>query len=169
MKKLTALLLSVTMLLTMCLSVSAESFTSHNVTVSVNGKQYQTVAYPMSGSENGIKLRDIAAMLNGTNVQFNVTWQAPNTVNIEKGSSYAANGTELQLGEGSVKEGAYSEHQFLVDGEYSGIEGNNIAGNNYLPLESFLYNTFGIIPQPDENGVIVINTEGIQGGGIDEH
>ncbi len=73
MKKLITIFLSVTMLLSICLSVSAESFTSHNVTVSVNGKQYQTVAYSMSGTENGIKLRDIAAMLNGTNVQFNVT------------------------------------------------------------------------------------------------
>ena len=66
-------------------------------TVLVDGGPVEFQCYALkdaAGNDtNYIKLRDLAFVLNGTAVQFNVGWDG--AVNIETGRAYAANGSEM--------------------------------------------------------------------------
>ncbi len=65
--------------------------------VLVDGKAVEFQCYALKDAEgndtNYIKLRDIAAVLNGTSVQFHVGWNG--AVNIETGKAYTPNGSEM--------------------------------------------------------------------------
>lgn len=69
-----------------------------NQTITVDGKPvtFQTYALKdMAGNlTNYVKLRDVAHVLNGSAVQFNVTWDG--NVNIETGKAYQPNGSEMK-------------------------------------------------------------------------
>ena len=112
LKKLTAVIVSITMFFATCKSVSAETQKSTNRPVIVNGAQYGVATYPMFGSDYGVKLRDAATMLNGTRLLFSQNWNGEkNSVFLERGP-YQPVGGEMQLGGGSEKELTYSEDQF---------------------------------------------------------
>ena len=65
--------------------------------IMVDGEQIKFQTYALKdekGNEtNYVKLRDVAAALNGTSAQFNVGWDG--SVNIETGKAYLPNGTEM--------------------------------------------------------------------------
>ncbi len=65
--------------------------------VLVDGQNVEFQCYALkdaSGNDtNYIKLRDVASVLNGTGVQFDVGWNG--AVNIETGKAYAPNGSEM--------------------------------------------------------------------------
>ncbi|MBU5435258.1 copper amine oxidase N-terminal domain-containing protein [Pseudoflavonifractor sp. MSJ-37] len=65
--------------------------------VLVNGKSVEFQCYALkdkNGNDtNYIKLRDVANVLNGTSVQFQVGWDG--AVNIETGKSYTSTGSEM--------------------------------------------------------------------------
>lgn len=69
-----------------------------NQTITVDGKPitFQTYALKDAAGNltNYVKLRDVAYVLNGTAVQFNVTWDG--SVNMETGKAYQANGSEMK-------------------------------------------------------------------------
>ena len=66
-------------------------------TVLVDGKSVEFQCYALKDAggnlTNYIKLRDMAAILNGTAVQFQVGWNG--AVNIETGKAYTPNGSEM--------------------------------------------------------------------------
>ena len=66
-------------------------------TVTVDGKAVEFQMYALKDEKgnptNYIKLRDVAATLNGTAAQFEVSWDG--TVNIVTGQPYTANGSEM--------------------------------------------------------------------------
>ena len=66
-------------------------------TVLVDGKSVEFQCYALKDAKgndtNYIKLRDIASILNGTAVQFEVGWDG--AVNIETGKAYTPNGSEM--------------------------------------------------------------------------
>lgn len=66
-------------------------------TVLVDGAAVEFQAYALkdeAGNDtNYVKLRDVAATLNGTGAQFEVTWDG--AVNIVTGRSYTADGSEM--------------------------------------------------------------------------
>lgn len=66
-------------------------------TVLVDGSPVEFQCYALKDANgndtNYIKLRDVASVLNGTAVQFNVGWDG--AVNIETGKGYAPNGSEM--------------------------------------------------------------------------
>lgn len=66
--------------------------------VLVDGSPVEFQAYALKDANgndtNYIKLRDVASVLNGTAVQFNVGWDG--AVNIETGKGYAPNGSEMK-------------------------------------------------------------------------
>ena len=66
-------------------------------TVTVDGKAVEFQMYALKDANgndtNYIKLRDVAATLNGTAAQFEVSWDG--TVNIVTGQPYTANGSEM--------------------------------------------------------------------------
>lgn len=65
--------------------------------ITIDGKAVKFQAYALKddkGNEtNYVKLRDVASALNGTPAQFNVGWNG--SVNIETGTAYVPNGTEM--------------------------------------------------------------------------
>lgn len=66
--------------------------------VLVDGKAVEFQAYALKDANgndtNYIKLRDVASILNGSAVQFNVGWDG--AVNIETGKAYVSNGSEMK-------------------------------------------------------------------------
>ncbi len=96
--------LSLILLLALCLglvpTVSAEGGAAYasTQTVLVDGSAVVFQAYALkdqSGNDtNYVKLRDVAQILNGTAVQFEVGWNG--AVNIETGKSYTPNGSEMK-------------------------------------------------------------------------
>ncbi len=70
---------------------------SGTISITLDGKKVKLDAYAQRDSKgnstNYVKMRDIAYLLNGTAAQFNLGWSG--SVNIEKGKTYQANGTEM--------------------------------------------------------------------------
>lgn len=68
-------------------------------TITVNGTPVELTAYALldqnGGLTNYVRVRDIAALVNGTSAQFNVTWD--NCVNLICGEAYEANGSEFNV------------------------------------------------------------------------
>ncbi len=95
------------------------AYVSHQ-TVDVDGAPVSFQMYALKDEYgfdmNYVKLRDIAQILNGTPVQFNVTWDG--AVNIVSGQAYTANGSEMTDPFGG-KDWPYlfSDSETKVDGE----------------------------------------------------
>lgn len=103
-------------------------------TVTVNGTQIGFECYNIGGN-NYFKLRDLAAALNGSEKQFNVTWDGEKgAVNIVSNQAYEAVGGELTSGDGSAKNGQVNTASVYVDGYWVLLSGYNIGGNNFVKL-----------------------------------
>lgn len=103
--------------------------------VIVNGKQVAFDAYNIEGS-NYFKLRDLAMVLNGSEKQFEVTWdKEKNAINLISGEAYTSVGGELTAGssKASVK-GTTTKSKIYLDGEEVELEAYTINGNNYFKL-----------------------------------
>lgn len=103
--------------------------------VLVNGNQVAFDAYNIEGS-NYFKLRDLAMVLNGSEKQFEVTWdKEKNAINLISGEAYTSVGGELTAGSGkaSVK-GITTKSKIYLDGEEVALEAYTINGNNYFKL-----------------------------------
>ena len=104
--------------------------------LAVNGETAVCEAYNIDGS-NYFKLRDLAYLLGGTGSRFSVDYDGEkDAVVIRTGSSYEANGTELDVSGGDRSGTAVAGSQTLiVDGtERGGIPAYNIGGSNYFRL-----------------------------------
>lgn len=160
MRKILSLITAIALLLTMTATVTAADpvYKSHEVTVYVNDKEYRLCGYDLPGGDPfGIKLRDIAVLFNGTSKQFNVGFEN-GTVTVIPGQPYTPIGTELQKFDGTVKEGVYSQHIFMMGGEYMGIEATLAEDYNYVSLNTIAY-MFEVVPVYNEDGSISLNTE----------
>ncbi len=115
-----------------------------NSTVLVNGVPTTFEAYNIGGN-NYFKLRDLAMALNGTDKQFEVSWDAANSrIALFSGAPYTPVGSELAPGDGTFKEFtpfngsvAYTGPlypQFTVEGYTLGLKAYNINDNNYFKL-----------------------------------
>jgi len=121
-------------------------------TLVLNNKQTKFPAYNIAGY-NWLKLRDVAALLNGTKKQFAVDWNAgTNTVSITTGKAYTTIGDELRDIAGGYT-AVSSPQTILVDGKVISIAAYNINGYNYVRLRDIAilldfgvnYNSSGII------------------------
>lgn len=150
MKKIISLLMAAMLIFAMCISASAEMYEAREATIYVDGKEYKILGYENPTSQNCVKIRDIAMMLNGTSKQFNVTFEN-GVVNIIPGQPYTPIGAELQKYTGTEPVGAYSSHTFTTNGSYNGIEAVLAADYNYVPFEGFIYDItdFGVIYNED--------------------
>jgi len=91
-------------------------------------------AYVINGN-NYLKLRDIAAVVNGTPKQFEVGWDSKkNTINLTANKPYTSVGGEL----GNISAGAVaaklSTAKVYKDSSPTNYAGYNIAENNYYKL-----------------------------------
>lgn len=107
--------------------------------LTVDGVEKQTEIYNINGA-NYFKLRDMAALLNGTGAQFSVDYDAEtNSIAIQTGAAYEPNGSELVLPEtdaAAEKAGkaVTSAQSLTINGAQVFLAPYNIGGNNYFAL-----------------------------------
>lgn len=102
--------------------------------VSVNGKETNVYIYNIKGN-NYFKLRDLAMLLNGTDKQFEVSWDAEKkAIVLSSGIPYTvvggelANSTEYREKASPATAKAYLDNTEIFPTAY------NIKGNNYFKL-----------------------------------
>ena len=122
---------------------SSFSVNSNKSKVLVNGELTNFEAYNIDGF-NYFKLRDIAKVVNGTNKQFNVTWDGSvGAINLLSGKSYVATGTELVMGDGAQKTAFFNSSSIYKDGKRIILGAFTINDNNFFKLRD-LCQTFDI-------------------------
>lgn len=102
--------------------------------VEVNGKEVNPQAYNIGGY-NYFKLRDLAYLLNGTTMSFNVTWDSANkAVNMISGQAYTIVGGEMTVASTTSLRVQESTAKVLLNGSSVSIKGYSINGNNYYKI-----------------------------------
>ena len=106
-----------------------------NQALSVNGEAVTGAqVYNINGS-NYFKLRDVAAMLNGTGSQFALEYDAAaREIVLTTGEAYTPDGSELTAGEDQSATAVRSSQSLTIDGESASLTAYNIGGNNYFML-----------------------------------
>ncbi len=116
------------------LSVPAETLSIVRSTqkVTVNGQEVTPDAYAINGY-NYFKLRDLATILNGTDAQFVVRYNAQsNAVSLTTGKPYTPVGGELTVGADLSDQCVRSGQSVAVDGQAVNLKVYSIGGYNYF-------------------------------------
>ena len=103
--------------------------------VTVDGERVDPQGYNINGY-NFYKLRDIAYILNGTDSQFNVTWDgANNRIVLTDGAAYQEVGGEMTSSvSAAIKNVSESDSTIVLDGKTLSLTGYRINGNNYYKI-----------------------------------
>lgn len=138
MKKMLSLILTAAL----TFSLSTGVFAAKPVVVlstqslSMNGTPVNCEKYNING-ENYFKLRDIAAMMQGTNSSFEVGFEeVTRTVSVTTGMPYSPNGSELNVSGGDKSATAIrSDMPLVINGQkVTDLTAYLIGGNNYFRL-----------------------------------
>lgn len=125
--------------------------------VLVGGKEVQFEAYNINDN-NYFKLRDIAAAVNKTDKQFEVSWDAKNNaIGLLSKTAYTAVGGELtKSGKFTTTTAKPTNSALYIDGEKVDLIAYNINNNNYFKLRDIAkaFN-IGIIWDGESNSVII--------------
>lgn len=106
--------------------------TSSNILT--NGKKVYFDAY-LINNNNYFKLRDLATVVNGTEKQFEVTWdEARRAISLISNKSYTPVGGEMIKGDGQLKEAIPNTSAIYKDGSEIKLVAYTINGNNYFKL-----------------------------------
>ena len=106
--------------------------TSHSVYV--DGKQVNCAAYAINGN-NYFKLRDLAAMVNGTEKQFEVTWnENQKAISLLSNKPYTTVGGEMGAVPAGAKDAKVTSSVIYKDGKKENYAAYNINENNYFKL-----------------------------------
>lgn len=124
-----------------CLIIFSANIFAQNVTgertfqkVLLNGQEVKVGSY-LINERNYVKLRDMAALLNGTGSQFNVDWdEATGNVIVMTGSPYQKLAGDLSPLTGGKITGQKGNINLLLNGQAKQIETVLINENNYLQL-----------------------------------
>jgi len=113
--------------------------------VMIDGESVVFDAYNIDGS-NYFKLRDLAYALNGTDKQFEISWDsASNAVSISRGNPYDPIGVEMAGPGAGSKAAVPTKSAIYVDGIRIDFTAYNIGGNNYFKLrELAIMNNIGV-------------------------
>ena len=107
-------------------------YSTHKITV--DDAPVGLTAYNINGN-NYFKLRDLAALLNGTQAQFQVGWNdAARTIILTTDAAYTAVGGELAKGSSLNQFGVSTDAGIYVDGAPADLGAYNINDNNYFKL-----------------------------------
>lgn len=103
--------------------------------VTVDGERVDPQGYNINGY-NFCKLRDIAYILNGTDSQFNVTWDgANNRIVLTDDAAYQEVGGEMTSSvSAAIKNVSESDSTIVLDGKTLSLTGYRINGNNYYKI-----------------------------------
>jgi len=100
----------------------------------VNGEEKPLTAYNIRGSHY-YKLRDIACLLDGTGVQFEVIWdEIQRSIEIIRGESYTPVGGELEIAPNTSRRYSQTASDIFIDGNRREFDAYHIEGNNYFRL-----------------------------------
>jgi hypothetical protein len=111
--------------------------------VLVNGVLTSFEAYTINGN-NYFKLRDIAKVVNGTEKQFEVTWDGvKKAINLISNKPYTPLGGELVVGDGKQKQAIPNTSSIYKDGNIVQLTAYTINGNNFFKLRDLAL-TFNI-------------------------
>ncbi|MCC8077576.1 MAG: beta-propeller domain-containing protein [Oscillospiraceae bacterium] len=150
MKKLFSVLLTLALALSLAPMALAAEATPSDRTLKVDGVTADVTAYNIGGCHY-FRIRDLAALLSGTESSFSVEWDAAeNVVRIETGADYA--GTEPEdAAEDQADSAVESTQSVLIDGaEVDGLSVWNIGGSNYFRLAE-LQDSLGYALRYDES------------------
>ncbi len=103
-----------------------------NDKLEVNGAAQDPTVYKIGGS-NYFKIRDVAAVLNGTEKQFAVGYSG-GKVTVTSGQPYEATGKELAGAPAAAKEASPSNDAIVIDGMETSLTVYKIGGSNYFKL-----------------------------------
>lgn len=106
-----------------------------NSAVLVDKREVDFDAYAINGN-NYFKLRDIACILNGTNSQFQVTWDAAaRSISLDTGKPYTAVGNEMAVSDTDRSSTIQpTASAVLLDGKPVQFTAYSLGGNNYFRL-----------------------------------
>ncbi len=144
MKKQTKLMtlcsLSLTMAICFGTTVSAATSTAtlSATNLQVDGEAVAVQAY-MIDSNNYIKLRDLATMINGTENNFEVTWNGDlGSIELQSGTAYTTAGGEMATDGAQTTTATLSTSPIYVDGNLADLTAYNINDNNYFKLRDVM-------------------------------
>ena len=105
-----------------------------NDTLRIDGNLVEAAAYKIDGL-NYFKLRDVAALLNGTPKQFDVGYdEASNSTTITTGEGYAKQDTDLQGKPTAGGTATVSGDSVIINGKKAELTVYKINGSNYFKL-----------------------------------
>ena len=166
MKKSVAIILVVALLFCMAptISVAAEKVTAAPTSsiITVDGAVMGFEAY-LINQNNYFKLRDVAYALNGTDRQFEVTWDAQSkAINLITEEAYSVSGEEFQSANKGNITADKSSAQIFIDGLAAPMEAYTINGNNYFKLRDLgSYIGFGVGWDPKNSTVSISSNSDI--------
>lgn len=116
-------------------TVGTASAIPTNDSLYVDDIQKSPEIYKIDGT-NYFKLRDVAALLNGTDKQFAVDYDnTSKQIALTSKKPYASTGTELQKPAGnSSAQASASNNTLIVNGKKTEMQAYKINGNNYIKL-----------------------------------
>ena len=118
-------------------SAGAVNATPTKNTIYVDGTKVNGAAY-MINNNNYFKLRDVAAMVNGSSKQFEVSWNETNKrIDLTTNKAYTVVGGEMALPSNAAKTAKESKASVFKDGNKADYTGYNISDNNYYKLRDF--------------------------------
>ena len=80
-------------------------------------------------------MRDVAAVLNGTNKQFAVGFDSvTSSVTLTSGQPYSMTGSEMKPGKGGAVMAIVSDNSIYVNGRKLNLKAYKINGSNYFKL-----------------------------------
>ena len=163
MKKKISLLLAILMLVTLIPTAFAESKTVDAVKntkkVTLDGEEVMVGAYDVEGY-NYLKLRDIAAILNGKKCQFSVSYDEPTKlISVELAKAYEKVEGDLAEIKDEKAKAIIRVIKILVNGEEKEVKTALINENNYMQLRD-LGSLVGLNVGYDEvNKVIMLKSD----------
>lgn len=126
--------------------------------VLVNSKETAFEAYTIEGN-NYFKLRDLAFVLNGTDKQFEVTWDGDkNAINLLSKKTYTIAGSEMNKGNGQAKSATVSTAKIYVNSKETLFKAYTINGNNFFKLRDIMQAFEVHVGWDGVNQIIIINT-----------
>lgn len=137
----------------------AETATLSQNKIFVDGVAKNISAYMIEGN-NYFKLRDFAAIVNGTEKQFQVEWDQTNqAIRMTSEMPYTLVGGELSRGDAHSQTAYATTSAIYLDGKQIAFAGYSIAGNNYFKLRD-MAKRFDIgVEYDDKTGQVQIMTD----------
>ena len=127
--------------------------------VIVDGEEIEFDAF-LIGANNYFKLRDLAYVLNGSDKQFNVEWDAAaNAILLTSGEAYEAVGGEMVA---SAVEGVQiptpTASTIYLDDEEIELDAFLIGGNNYFKLRDIMEIFDVYVDYDEDDDIITLDT-----------